>query len=148
MNIAYRTYLYTQESERIRLVPNDYFRNVAKKTQPMPKYANQDIQLIEAQIVADKNGAEVLRSIKVWYLTIDAAGYVEKRTMERYGSLEINKIEQDFMLQDNDHLVQNYIDGLFSDEAIDPAMSAQAENISSRIWTFFRAVSPDLVTAS
>lgn len=142
MNIAYRTYLYTQDSDRIRLVPNEYFRNVAKKVQPLSKYANQDVQLIEAQIVAGQDGAEVLRSIKVWYLSMDDQGFVESRTMDRYDSAEIKKIEQDAVLKNNDRLVQHYIDGLFSDEPVSAELTDQTETITSRIWTIFRAVSP------
>lgn len=142
MNIAYRTYLYTQESERIKLVPNGYFRTSSIRDQALSKYANQDIQLIEAQIVASDDETEVLRSIKVWFMTIDGQGHVERRTMSSFGSEEIKKIEQNALLENNDHLVQSYIDGLFTDEASNPNAAEQSETITSRIWTIFRAINP------
>lgn len=147
MNIAYRTYLYTQESERIKLVPNGYFRSGSVKDQALAKYANQDIQLIEAQIIASEDETEVLRSLKVWFISIDGRGHVERRTMSRYSSDEIEKIEQNALLENSDHLVQSYIDGLFSDEASTADGTESSETITSRIWTIFRAVNPAMRTA-
>lgn len=147
MNIAYRTYLYTQESERIKLVPNGYFRSGSIKDQALTKYANQDIQLIEAQIVAGEDEVEVLRSIKVWYMTIDDQGHIERRTMSSYNSQEIKTIEQNALLENSDHLVQNYINGLFSEDDSSANSTEPSETITSRIWTIFRAVNSAMRSA-
>lgn len=142
MHITYRTYLFTQESITIKMVPNGYFRCLFTKEQAMPKYANQDIQVIEAQVIADKDGIEILRGIKIWYLKIDHQGYVKNRSMRLYDNREIKKIEQDFILKNNDSLLQSYIDGLLSDEANKMPFKEKSQTISSRIWTFFKAVNP------
>jgi hypothetical protein len=148
MNIAYRTYLYTPESERIKLVPNGYLSSITSRQRVLWKNANQDIQLIEAQIVADKDGAEVLRSIKLWYLTLDAEGYLAKRRVNQFDAAELKKVEQDFKLQNNDKLVQTYIDGLFSDEPAEAELIEQSETITSRIWTVFKALNPEIFASS
>ncbi|WP_043888216.1 hypothetical protein [Methylophaga thiooxydans] len=142
MHITYRTYLFTQESMKTKMVPNGYFRCLFTKQQAMPNYANQDIQVFEAQIIVEKDGTEILRGIKVWYLKIDDQGYIKNRSMHLYDSREIKKIEQDYILKNNDDLLQSYVDGLLSDETNNRPVKEKSQSVSSRISTFFKTLNP------
>jgi hypothetical protein len=73
-------------------------------------------------------------------MTIDDQGHIERRTMSSYNSQEIKTIEQNALLENSDHLVQNYIDGLFSEDDSSTNSTEPSETITSRIWTIFRAV--------
>jgi hypothetical protein len=138
MNIAYRTYQSRPDNGRISPITTYQFMDVLKRQQAIPRYHNQTIQLLEAQVVSEKDKSEVLRSIKIWDVTLDELGLVKNKTVNHLSTADIESIEQEMKLKDCDELVQNYINVLLGE---DETESAQAtETINNRIWTIFKAL--------
>lgn len=138
MNIAYRTYQSRPDNGRITPISTNQFMDVLKRQQAIPRYQSQTIQLLEAQVVSEKDKSEVLRSIKVWDVTLDELGLVKNKTVNHLSTADIETIEQEMKLKDSDQLVQNYINVLLgNDEEI---VEESDQTITNRIWTVFRSL--------
>jgi len=141
MNIAYRTYHSRPGNGRIAQIPSNYFMKVLKREHAMTRYQNQNIQLIEAQVVSEKDESEILRSIKIWDVTLDEQGFVEEQKVSHLSTVDIRNIEQEMKLKNSDQLVQSYINCLLGDGNVSTT-EEPTETITSRIWSVFRSLNP------
>jgi hypothetical protein len=140
MKIAYRTYHSRPGNERIAQLSTKYFLKVLKREQAMTRYKNQNIQLIEAQVVSEREESEILRSIKIWNVTLDDQGFANRQEVSYLSTIDIRTIEQEMKLKNSDQLVQSYINVLLGEGSI--STPEPTETITNRIWTVFKTLNP------